>query len=412
MKSKLQTVILSLFSAVVGGFIVATCCLIFISNAEFIGEKPDSMNGAGAGYKMLEDFQCRYGETKHIFMNGLDDNFTLGNSEPGKISARLAHMPGHPANGPYMRDYDESGKDKNLVDYFSIPPKTMRGVFATRIQPKGDYDNDYISLGDFSVHRVDLHYIDSLAFSSVLNELSSQDGWSHHGAGLYSVQLSDIIFKFIDPEAFNIDREYSGLLEYLQDQKQDSIVEVMIADDIAVDFTGFAICTEPKDPLGLTFYQHKAMKTMQAEFEVLTCDSGLFDYPCNPIYGDTVCSESLPVACFKDVGLPVPDLDINLPEVVKYHINGYWSGGLLKFTSPVRGQDLKTLQEANNLCAGEFGDTWRVLDFHDGGKKNVIAPITDSVPESRFWVDIKDQPKGTCWSRLNKSSLSDSAATP
>ncbi len=80
-------------------------------------------------------------------------------------------------------------------------------------------------------------------------------------------------------------------------------------------------------------------------------------------------------------------------------VQKYWGVGDIDFTPVVRGDQFKILSEANQFCADTFGGKWRVLDFHDGGREGVASYRAAHVPDSRVWLDIKDQPNGTCWAR-------------
>jgi hypothetical protein len=118
---------------------------------------------------------------------------------------------------------------------------------------------------------------------------------------------------------------------------------------------------------------------------------------CDPYRGDMTCKAELPVLCFRDAGLDQPAL---LPTPSIRHS---WSGGIVATTDPVRGDSFKTIRDANQFCADNFGDGWRVAEFHEGwawyfwAYGNVGRMFNDAY--RRFWVDINDQPKGTCWSR-------------
>ncbi len=111
---------------------------------------------------------------------------------------------------------------------------------------------------------------------------------------------------------------------------------------------------------------------------------------CNPYQGDTVCSVELPVLCFKDINEPVPTM---------MRKQQYWSGGIIATTPEVAGSKFETIDMANRFCAAQFGKEWRIASFHDGGGWAIAAYGNVSNHKKRAWIDIKDQPKGTCWSR-------------
>jgi hypothetical protein len=118
---------------------------------------------------------------------------------------------------------------------------------------------------------------------------------------------------------------------------------------------------------------------------------------CEPYVGDTKCKAELPVLCFREADLDKPAL---LPTPSIYHS---WSGGIVATTDPVRGDSFKTIRDANQFCADNFGDGWRVAEHHDGwgwyywAYGNVGIKFNDAY--RRFWIDINDQPRATCWHR-------------
>ena len=121
------------------------------------------------------------------------------------------------------------------------------------------------------------------------------------------------------------------------------------------------------------------------------CDNGVM---CDPIQGDTSCQDALPLLCFYELDAPQPTL---VPATSQYYT---WSGGVIATTSPVSPvQDgLATLADADALCADTFGTGWRTAEFHDGWGWNFLAHghVGDA---PRFWVNIDDQPDGTCWTQ-------------
>jgi len=403
--SKWTLVVISLLSAIIGGLITGGIFLAIALKTNILVDSKTDIYGAGSGYKMLSDFQCRYGETKHILMNGVDDNFALGNKEPGRKSERLSHLPGHVANHPYQRDYDETGQDKVMSDYFEVPSNVTQGLFVTRIENKDHYGNDYIGFGNFLNVGPNHPLANYNSFGSWLNDFSKVPNWDSTPGQIFSARLKDIIFKGNDfePDTY-IERDFEGLLPYLKSQAKASIIEVLVADDTAVDFTGLAVCTAPAQVQGLTFTNLKSIQNKFENLQILVCDSEITAEPCNPVYGDTVCTESLPLACFRDTGEPAPEIDTNASKILREDILEFWGGGDIEFTEPVRGDQFQSLNDANQLCEAELGPGWRVLDYHDGGIKSVASLKSSNTPESRVWIDIKDQANGTCWSRDKTAS--------
>ncbi|RKQ69125.1 hypothetical protein DES40_1909 [Litorimonas taeanensis] len=147
-------------------------------------------------------------------------------------------------------------------------------------------------------------------------------------------------------------------------------------------------------PKGLTFTAARSLDaTNTASASCGKTSQG--DPMCNPYEGDTYCSTALPLLCILDIDAPVPS---TLSD------SKYWSGGVLAKSSPWRGTDISTLKQANGICTQSFGKKWRVASFHDGGGwavegYGVLSEKGDSDDAVSLWVDIKDQPSGTCWSR-------------
>jgi hypothetical protein len=155
----------------------------------------------------------------------------------------------------------------------------------------------------------------------------------------------------------------------------------------------FARCSQPKKDKGMTWF-HTASNTTYGTITVGCGPDG--PNRCDPAHGDTPCTQQLPVLCIykpkpaflPPVGLPIPN---------QYN---EWSGGVVATTPPHAGT-FKDTAEVNKFCSDVFGPGWRVAEFHDGVSWNfqayggtVSAP---TVPSTRFWLHINDQPDGNCW---------------
>lgn len=271
--TRAATILTSLLSAIIGGLIVGGLLLFFTLNSDTFQSLKPVKNGAGAGYKILTDFECRYGQTKHILMNGVDDNFALDKPEPSRRHPRLAHLPGLPINMPYKRDYDEMGRDKVLVDYFEVPPRVERGLFVTRLEHSDNYENDYLIIGDAWEDSVGLRRYGRHLFNVLLNEIDTLDGWTHSAKNIYSARLRDIKFRDKNPEVgADYQRLYKNLLQLIQSQDKEGVIDVMVADDTTADFMGLAICTEPENNKGLTFALVKQVEALTQNFQLIGCD--------------------------------------------------------------------------------------------------------------------------------------------
>lgn len=118
---------------------------------------------------------------------------------------------------------------------------------------------------------------------------------------------------------------------------------------------------------------------------------------CNPYQGDTMCTTQLPILCKKEMNLPKP-ASVTIPN--KYH---KWSGNIVGTTQPVAPATagLNTLSAANNFCATEFGAGWQVASHHDGWGWyfKAYGNVGSSVDTKRYWVNIRDQQNGNCWTQ-------------
>ncbi|HTQ79285.1 MAG TPA: flagellar hook-length control protein [Thermoanaerobaculia bacterium] len=110
---------------------------------------------------------------------------------------------------------------------------------------------------------------------------------------------------------------------------------------------------------------------------------------CNPYTGDTACSNSLPVLCFKSDGSPVP------AGITPDFYNG-WKGGHIATTLPILGSSLTSLAVANQICVNYFGAGYQIAEFHHSLGGWSWWTYGDVRNDVRFWTYISDQP-GNCW---------------
>jgi hypothetical protein len=83
------------------------------------------------------------------------------------------------------------------------------------------------------------------------------------------------------------------------------------------------------------------------------------DDATNAYEGDTALKESLPLLCIKRSGHKAPKgLD---PD----NFYAGWSGGEIRLSKPVPGRELTSLEIADALAVQEFGEGWRMAEFHD-----------------------------------------------
>lgn len=114
---------------------------------------------------------------------------------------------------------------------------------------------------------------------------------------------------------------------------------------------------------------------------------------CNPYHGDQKCTMKLPILCTRVLHAQKP---------ASVHVSSSrhaWSGNLVHTTRPISPaiSHINTLSKANAMCVKEFGRGWRVAEFHDAQQWGFQA--YGNTQGRRFWVNIKDQPDGNCWSQ-------------
>lgn len=141
---------------------------------------------------------------------------------------------------------------------------------------------------------------------------------------------------------------------------------------------------------GLTFSSPHNQDSQAVGVFFAICGDADDEHECNPFSGDMLCSIVQPILCFLDIDAPVP---ATLSRTQN------WTSGVLALSSPVPGNRFARISDANAYCAATFGDGWRVASFHDGGGWILKGYGLTPSDKTRFWVDIKDQPNGTCWSR-------------
>lgn len=108
-----------------------------------------------------------------------------------------------------------------------------------------------------------------------------------------------------------------------------------------------------------------------------------YDAITNAYQGDTSVSASLPLLCFRPDGREAPGgLDTG---------SDGWAGGEVKLSPSVPGTALTSLNTANAICSNEYGDGWRMAEFHDGPNGWRWYANGTINPDTRFWVSINDQ---------------------
>lgn len=116
------------------------------------------------------------------------------------------------------------------------------------------------------------------------------------------------------------------------------------------------------------------------------------DHSSNPFVGDRTCGSRYPVLCIRVDGWNPP---------ANSHGEDYsfgWSGGWVKASNAVSGDQINSRGKANAVCQNTFGTAWRMAEFHDGSLGTANSDGWEfwaygSLPHGlRFWVANNDQP--------------------
>ncbi len=83
------------------------------------------------------------------------------------------------------------------------------------------------------------------------------------------------------------------------------------------------------------------------------------DTTTNAYNGDTSTRTTLPVLCINVNNAPKPD-------TVQTSFYRGWSFGRILLSTPKRGTALTSLTVANKVCSDQYGQGWRMAEFHDG----------------------------------------------
>jgi FKBP-type peptidyl-prolyl cis-trans isomerase 2 len=114
-------------------------------------------------------------------------------------------------------------------------------------------------------------------------------------------------------------------------------------------------------------------------------------WKCDAYLWDTICTELVPVLCIKENTTSAPT---NLPtDFYNWRLSAD-----IQFTKPVAWNTFKTLTDVNTFCVENFGQWWRVGEFHDWKGWWWFYVKWDYSTKSRFWININDQPS-TCRSQ-------------
>ena len=329
------------------------------------------------GIEILEEFQCRRGETKEIVLRGFEDNYQLGNdefaspSEQAQLNISLKEYLG-------LRGYDEGGLNKNFYDQVTLKPNIASGLFVVKMEPLSSLKNDSISIGNYRTSYGPDHPRNQ--FAQLISTLPTTPGWNHR-KDLYWAPIRDIPF-------IHDSKQHPNLLTYIRAGTNAAEFDIAIGDDTRVDFIGLATCNEPLENKGVV---HIAGRSGLPQGLVsFSCDRP-DGSTCDQYKGDLLCSEERAVLCFKDqFSDPPAELVSNM------HLHR-WTGGSYQTTHPVMGTAFETSDDVNAFCRLEFGDDWRAASAHEGANSNTGIGFGKAPDGTQAWVDVKGGKYANCW---------------
>jgi hypothetical protein len=327
------------------------------------------------GMSILEGHPCLRAEKKRVLVRGVEDGFSSLGEEAGR---RRSDLPPASPGISVRADYDSATPDAAFADYFELPARVASGVLVIRMRAIGDNSNDWITIGDASTPKDPAR-----VFSRVIRNFDA--------ARTRTGDIHAISFK-----ALKLDNG-DGFLDFINGSDEDRTVDVIISDDTSVDFIGAAYCEPPQTHGGLTLEHDEGLRVQAPDFAVFGCD-GAAGFRCDPFLGDASCDDEFPMLCFRDAETPAPKAWLGHPSAGLFTRG--WSGGEVAGTAPVLGRRFQTIDEADGYCATEFGEGWRVAEWHLGGSTRQISAAAGGRPFSgRYWIDIRGQPYATCWGR-------------
>jgi len=356
--------------------LVSAISLYAFLQAAFFSDSSSWTEQPTSGMALLNSYRCHRAETKRVLIRGVEDDFSPKGEEPARID---------PARGGLQRqaNYDDPAEDAQVHDYFELASSTVSGIIVVKLRPVGDVTSDGIQVGDWSTAGSPLPAGRHRMFAERFLALADRGRWSK-SEELYWASFEDLPLL-------------SGgtVLTLIQSAGGKQIVGVGIGDDLSVDFIGVAACEPPKRGAGLSMAHKGPYADRERDLVAFACDLGPTD--CNPFTGDQPCERELPLLCHIDRQTPAPRYSDSDGFELRTQ---RWSGGEVAATPPVSGGSFKTISDADRYCAAQFGKNWRVAEWHIGGRGwGFSAKAGGRVFSGAYWIDIRNQPYATCWSR-------------
>ena len=333
--------------------------------------------------------RCGRGLTRVELIGGVEDGFAATGTEPARIrparlpNAYLDAVAAAQSGAVQLRDYDEGGQDRILIDHFDVPRNIVSGAIVVRVRTTGGSANDGLKLGN-------------------LNERDFADGFGKSEGFGYSFkteaenpdagQTGAVVVIPLETLIPNPRAAFRGkFIDYLNRADRPDAVDFEVEDDTIVDVAILVLCQKPQVERGTSFSEYRS-KFVEPDVSFLSCFLDKTQAPCNPFEGDQLCTAALPMACYKSGRRVPPGLDkAGLGE-------GYSPGGEVRASPPVAASSFATRTDADKYCAAQFGAGWQILEYHVGAG-GAIATYSNIAPKSRVWIDVSDQRYANCWDR-------------
>jgi hypothetical protein len=322
-------------------------------------------------------------------VGGVEDDFAAASAEPARIrpgrlpNEYLEAVSSAQSGVVQLRDYDEAGQDRILIDHFDVPRDIVSGAVIVRLRASGGSANDGLRLGNMDERNFVAGFGKAESFTHKFDKVAANPGAATAGE-IVSVPLEALI-----P---NSRADFKGnFIAFLNRADRPDSIDLEIDDDTAVDVIILVLCKKPQVERGTSFSEYRS-KFAGNNVSFLSCFMDKIQAPCNPFEGDRLCTAALPMACYKPGGRAPPNL-------VKAGLGeGYSPGGEVRATTPVAASNFTTRADADKYCVAQFGARWQILEYHVGAG-GAIATYSDIAPKSRLWVDVSDQRYANCWDR-------------
>lgn len=333
--------------------------------------------------------RCDRGLTRIERIGGIEDGFAPTGDEPARI--RPARLPNEyleaistaQSGAVRVRGYDEMTQDAMLIDHFDVPRDIVSGAIVARIRTTPGSANDIFRFGNLN----ERDFVNGYGKIETFQPNFPKDAMVPDAGTIDTIVTLPLETLPPNPRA----RFKGNFIEFLNRADRPDAIDFELEDDTAVDVVILVVCQRPQVAKGTTFTEFRS-KFAGPDVSFLSCLLDKTQVPCNPFEGDRLCTAPLPMACYQPGNRPPPGLTkLGLGD-------GHSSGGEVRATPPVAASIFATRGDADNFCRAQFGEGWRILEYHDGAFA-AIATYSNIAPKTRLWVDVSNQRYANCWDR-------------